>query len=162
MPGASSSFIIRTARSSPHITRLRGSLTRWLSSFDSAETGCENGFIYLDSQVGPIRGDIHLHLLKLDTRTAYGLVNCPHRLSLTTHGHYARFLLKNKLISWLIQPLPRIMFSARAAQQTSSYQKLMSCTLSGVVKVCIVLHCFLLQLCCANTEFRAVVLPQNS
>ncbi|KAI3138791.1 hypothetical protein CBS147325_6846 [Penicillium roqueforti] len=50
MPGASSSFVFRTAKSSPHIIRLRGGFTRWLSSFDSANTGCENGFIYVDSQ----------------------------------------------------------------------------------------------------------------
>jgi cleavage and polyadenylation specificity factor subunit 1 len=51
MPGASSSFVFKTAKSSPHIIRLRGDFTRWLSSFDSAETSCDNGFIYVDSQV---------------------------------------------------------------------------------------------------------------
>jgi cleavage and polyadenylation specificity factor subunit 1 len=51
MPGASSSFVFKTAKSSPHILRLRGGYTRWLSSFDSANTGCEKGFIYVDSQV---------------------------------------------------------------------------------------------------------------
>ncbi|CAG8367489.1 unnamed protein product [Penicillium salamii] len=50
MPGASPSFIFRTAKSSPHITRLRGGFTRWLSSFDSTNTDCEAGFIYVDSQ----------------------------------------------------------------------------------------------------------------
>lgn len=51
MQGASSSFVFKTAKSSPHIIRLRGGFTRWLSSFDSADTGCGNGFIYVDSQV---------------------------------------------------------------------------------------------------------------
>lgn len=51
MPGASPSFILRTSKSQPHITRLRGGFTRWLSSFDSTEAGCEAGFIYADSQV---------------------------------------------------------------------------------------------------------------
>ncbi|CAI7630992.1 unnamed protein product [Penicillium bialowiezense] len=50
MPGASPSFILRTSKSQPHITRLRGGFTRWLSSFDSTEAGCEAGFIYADSQ----------------------------------------------------------------------------------------------------------------
>ncbi|KAJ5139137.1 uncharacterized protein N7515_003985 [Penicillium bovifimosum] len=50
MPGASSSFIFRTAKSTPHLIRLRGGFTHCLSSFDSAETGCEKGFIYVDSQ----------------------------------------------------------------------------------------------------------------
>ncbi|KAJ5753862.1 uncharacterized protein N7511_008015 [Penicillium nucicola] len=50
MPGASSSFVFKTAKSSPHILRLRGGYTHWLSSFSSAATGCENGFIYIDSQ----------------------------------------------------------------------------------------------------------------
>ncbi|CAG8194361.1 unnamed protein product [Penicillium olsonii] len=50
MPGASPNFIFRTAKSPPHITRLRGGFARWLSSFDSTEADCEAGFIYVDSQ----------------------------------------------------------------------------------------------------------------
>jgi hypothetical protein len=158
MPGASSSFIFRTAKSSPHITRLRGGFTRWLSSFDSADIDCENGFIYLDSQVRLGRTDVYLHLLKLDTRTTYGLVNCLHRLSLTTHGHYAKFHSKNKLISWLIRPLLKLMSSAPVAQQTSSYQKPMICIPSGVVKVRFILDCFSSY---TNAKFRAIILPQD-
>ncbi|CAL5868815.1 uncharacterized protein PFLUO_LOCUS3042 [Penicillium psychrofluorescens] len=50
MPGESAGFIIRTPASSPHIVRLRGGFARWLSSFDSSATGCEKGFIYVDSK----------------------------------------------------------------------------------------------------------------
>ncbi|KAJ5779063.1 hypothetical protein N7457_006783 [Penicillium paradoxum] len=50
MPGASSSFVFRTAKSPPHVIRLRGDFTCWLSSFDWADAGCEKGFIYVDSQ----------------------------------------------------------------------------------------------------------------
>ncbi|CEO58535.1 hypothetical protein PMG11_03252 [Penicillium brasilianum] len=50
MPGSSAGFILRTAASSPHLVRLRGEFTQWLSGFDSAAAGCENGFIYVDSE----------------------------------------------------------------------------------------------------------------
>ena len=54
MPGPSGSFLLKTATSSPHVTRLRGAFTQWLSSFDSAIAGCEKGFIYVDSTVIPL------------------------------------------------------------------------------------------------------------
>ncbi|KAJ5936428.1 hypothetical protein N7454_005063 [Penicillium verhagenii] len=50
MPGDSSRFIVKTAQSSPHVVRLRGEFTRWLSGFDSPSTGCAKGFIYVDSE----------------------------------------------------------------------------------------------------------------
>jgi cleavage and polyadenylation specificity factor subunit 1 len=50
LPGSSAGFILRTAASSPHLVRLRGEFAQWLSEFDSAATGCENGFIYVDSE----------------------------------------------------------------------------------------------------------------
>lgn len=50
MPGSSAGFLLRTAASSPHLVRLRGEFTQWLSGFDSAASGCENGFIYVDSE----------------------------------------------------------------------------------------------------------------
>ncbi|KAJ5884094.1 Protein c.t1.c1 [Penicillium subrubescens] len=50
LPGSSAGFILRTAASSPHLVRLRGEFTQWLSEFDSAASGCENGFIYVDSE----------------------------------------------------------------------------------------------------------------
>ncbi|KAJ5180391.1 Cleavage/polyadenylation specificity factor A subunit C-terminal [Penicillium capsulatum] len=49
MPGTSAGFIIKTAASTPHVMRLRGESTQWLSSFNSSAPGCENGFIYVDS-----------------------------------------------------------------------------------------------------------------
>ncbi|KAJ6109745.1 hypothetical protein N7486_001980 [Penicillium sp. IBT 16267x] len=50
MPGDSGRFIVKTAKSSPHVVRLRGEFTRSLSGFDSPVTGCGNGFIYVDSE----------------------------------------------------------------------------------------------------------------
>ncbi|KAJ5915359.1 hypothetical protein N7466_011292 [Penicillium verhagenii] len=50
MPGDSSRFIVKTAQSPPHVVRLRGEFTRWLSGFDSPSTGCAKGFIYVDSE----------------------------------------------------------------------------------------------------------------
>ncbi|KAJ5634886.1 Cleavage/polyadenylation specificity factor A subunit C-terminal [Penicillium herquei] len=50
MPGDPGSFLVRTSKSSPHVVRLRGEYIRWLSTFDSPATGCENGFIYVDSE----------------------------------------------------------------------------------------------------------------
>lgn len=50
LPGSSSGFILKTSSSTPHLVRLRGEFTRWLSGFDSADLGCENGFIYVDSE----------------------------------------------------------------------------------------------------------------
>ncbi|KAF3403665.1 Protein cft1 [Penicillium rolfsii] len=50
LPGSSAGFILRTAVSSPHLVRLRGEFTQWLSEFNSAACGCENGFIYVDSK----------------------------------------------------------------------------------------------------------------
>jgi cleavage and polyadenylation specificity factor subunit 1 len=51
MPGDSGRFIVKTAKSTPHVVRLRGEFTRWLSGFSSPLTGCENGFIYVDAEV---------------------------------------------------------------------------------------------------------------
>lgn len=51
LPGNSASFIFRTSTSSPHVIRLRGDFIPGLSSFDSSATGCDKGFIYLDSTV---------------------------------------------------------------------------------------------------------------
>lgn len=51
MPGDSGRFVVKTAKSSPHVIRLRGAFTRWLSGFDSPESGCESGFIYVDVEV---------------------------------------------------------------------------------------------------------------
>lgn len=51
VPGDSGRFVVKTAKSSPHVVRLRGEFTRWLSGFDSPATGCGNGFIYVDSEV---------------------------------------------------------------------------------------------------------------
>ncbi|KAJ5577799.1 uncharacterized protein N7459_006763 [Penicillium hispanicum] len=50
IPGDSAGFILRTTTSSPHVVRLRGEFTRWLSDFSSADIGCENGFIFVDSK----------------------------------------------------------------------------------------------------------------
>ncbi|KAJ5088160.1 Cleavage/polyadenylation specificity factor A subunit C-terminal [Penicillium angulare] len=50
MPGYSGRFLVRTAKSPPHVIRLRGEFTRWLSGFDSPALGCERGFIYVDSE----------------------------------------------------------------------------------------------------------------
>lgn len=50
MPGASAGFVIRTATCSPHVVRLRGEFTRWLTGFHSPISGSENGFIYVDSE----------------------------------------------------------------------------------------------------------------
>ncbi|KAJ5663769.1 Cleavage/polyadenylation specificity factor A subunit C-terminal [Penicillium longicatenatum] len=50
MPGDSGRFIVKTAKSTPHVVRLRGEFTRWLSGFNSPQTGCENGFIYVDAE----------------------------------------------------------------------------------------------------------------
>ncbi|KAJ5902421.1 Cleavage/polyadenylation specificity factor A subunit C-terminal [Penicillium taxi] len=50
MPGESARFIVRTAASSPHSVRLRGDYIRWLTSFNSSTTGCDNGFIYIDAE----------------------------------------------------------------------------------------------------------------
>ncbi|KAJ5491547.1 Protein c.t1.c1 [Penicillium diatomitis] len=49
LPGASAGFVMRTAASSPHLVRLRGNFIRWLSGHDSAGSGCDHGFIYVDS-----------------------------------------------------------------------------------------------------------------
>lgn len=51
MPGDSGRFLVKTAKSSPHVVRLRGEFTRWLSGFDSPVNGCGNGFIYVDAEV---------------------------------------------------------------------------------------------------------------
>lgn len=50
MPGIGAGFVIRTATSSPHLVRLRGEFTRWLTGFHSPISGCEKGFIYVDSE----------------------------------------------------------------------------------------------------------------
>lgn len=50
LPGNSSGFIVKTSTSSPHLIRLRGEYTKWLSGLDSADLGCEKGFIYVDSE----------------------------------------------------------------------------------------------------------------
>ncbi|KAJ5677429.1 Cleavage/polyadenylation specificity factor A subunit C-terminal [Penicillium maclennaniae] len=49
LPGSSAGFLLKTAASSPHLVRLRGEFTRWMSGFHSSSIGCENGFIYVDS-----------------------------------------------------------------------------------------------------------------
>lgn len=50
MPGAAAGFVIRTSESLPHLVRLRGEFTRWLASFNSPISGCEKGFVYVDSE----------------------------------------------------------------------------------------------------------------
>ncbi|KAJ5242364.1 Cleavage/polyadenylation specificity factor A subunit C-terminal [Penicillium citrinum] len=50
LPGISSGFIVKTSTSLPHLIRLRGEYTKWLSGLDSAGLGCEKGFIYVDSE----------------------------------------------------------------------------------------------------------------
>ena len=49
LPGCSS-FIVKTATSSPHLIRLRGQFVRGMSSFDD-KSSCEHGFVYVDSTV---------------------------------------------------------------------------------------------------------------
>lgn len=51
LPGRSASFIFKTSTSLPHIIRLRSEFVRGLNNFDSVATGCDKGFIYLDSTV---------------------------------------------------------------------------------------------------------------
>lgn len=50
IPGSSAGFLLKTAASSPHLVRLRGDFTRWMSSFHSPSLNCEHGFIYVDSE----------------------------------------------------------------------------------------------------------------
>ncbi|KAG2005350.1 hypothetical protein GB937_008766 [Aspergillus fischeri] len=50
MPGPSASFILKTAKSCPHVFRLRGEFVRGLSIFDLASPSLDKGFIYVDSK----------------------------------------------------------------------------------------------------------------
>ncbi|OLN82877.1 Protein cft1 [Colletotrichum chlorophyti] len=52
LPGASPSFIIKSAKSSPKVVGLQGLGVRGMSSFHTE--GCERGFIYVDSEVRKI------------------------------------------------------------------------------------------------------------
>lgn len=90
MPGASASFVLKTATSSPHLIRLRGEFTRWLSSFDSRDSGCENGFIFVGSEVIIHLMDWKPHVLTHLVRDVFAYANCPKRLNSITHGLYAR------------------------------------------------------------------------
>ncbi|KAF4160597.1 hypothetical protein CNMCM6936_002869 [Aspergillus lentulus] len=50
MPGPSASFILKTAKSCPHVLRLRGESVRDLSIFDLASPSLDKGFVYVDSK----------------------------------------------------------------------------------------------------------------
>ncbi|KAH2266319.1 mRNA cleavage and polyadenylation factor subunit, partial [Aspergillus fumigatus] len=50
MPGRPASFILKTAKSCPHVFRLRGEFVRSLSIFDLASPSLDTGFIYVDSK----------------------------------------------------------------------------------------------------------------
>lgn len=51
MPGASAGFVLKTSATVPHVIRLRGEYAQCLSSFDSSEIGCTQGFVYVDAEV---------------------------------------------------------------------------------------------------------------
>lgn len=63
LPGASPSFIIKSAKSSPKVIGLQGIGVRGMSSFHTA--GCERGFIYADSE-----GHTRVTQLPVDTNFA--------------------------------------------------------------------------------------------
>lgn len=164
MPGASSSFIFKTAKSSPHILRLRGGYTRWLSSFDSANTGCEKGFIYVDSQVRPLLhsdGQSHLYIAKPVYRAASGLVNCPHKPNLTIRGPCARLPWRSRLITWLTLRLLKHTYLLQVNAQTSGCQRVMTCTPNGAVKVCLCVLLIFFYWLFANAAFRHIFLSGN-
>ncbi|GIC92592.1 cleavage/polyadenylation factor CFT1 [Aspergillus udagawae] len=50
MPGPSASFVLKTAKSCPHVFRLRGEFVRSLSIFSLASPSLDKGFIYVDSK----------------------------------------------------------------------------------------------------------------
>lgn len=54
MPGASAGFVLKTSSTVPHVIRLRGDYAQGLSSFDSSEIGCTQGFVYVDAEVFPL------------------------------------------------------------------------------------------------------------
>lgn len=51
MPGASAGFVLKSSSTVPHVIRLRGEYAQCLSSFDSSEIGCTQGFVYVDAEV---------------------------------------------------------------------------------------------------------------
>lgn len=66
MPGVSASFIFKTSTSPPHVIRLRERFVRGLSSFDYISSGCEKGFIYVDS-----KNVVRICQLPVETRFDY-------------------------------------------------------------------------------------------
>lgn len=83
LPGRSASFVFKTSTSSPHVIRMRGEFVRGLGSFDSVATGCEKGFVYLDSKVSRFT---HFHILHTkESRIPFGYASCPMARGLITH-----------------------------------------------------------------------------
>lgn len=85
MPGPSASFILKTAKSCPHVLRLRGESVRDLSIFDLASPSLDKGFVYVDSKVFPLP---HLHVAHAESipRTCFASVGSHQRPYSIIHG----------------------------------------------------------------------------
>lgn len=93
MPGASAGFVLKTSSTVPHVIRLRGEYAQCLSSFDSSEIRCTQGFVYVDAEVFPLV-DVLIGIFELNgfSRVLFGYASFPKTYGWTIRGQCKGFL----------------------------------------------------------------------